>query len=83
MIEWLRVDKENVPVFESGKTSLLFYFDGSVYIGWPLVNAVEGLDKRDDDGFPVWEENEGASIFYGVRWYAHFNEPDAEDGGTE
>lgn len=79
MIQWIKVDKDNVPTLLDGETSFLFYFDGSVYTGWPLVNENEGLNLRDDDGFPVWEENEGARQFYDVRWFAHWNQPLHED----
>ncbi|AGN33782.1 hypothetical protein PANG_00063 [Paenibacillus phage PG1] len=64
MIEWKKVDPNNVP---EGK--FLFWYDGSVFEGW-------AIDATDDDGYPMWEGNESfVKNAYGVRWYAEINEP--------
>lgn len=74
MIEWKRVDKDKPPV-----GSYLFLFDGIVYEGWILCNPEEGLDMRDDDGFPLWESNENyLRRAHYVRWYAEINLPERE-----
>ncbi|MCV4233323.1 hypothetical protein OHJ21_19250 [Virgibacillus sp. LDC1] len=65
MIEWIKVDPNNPPK----EGAYLFWYDGSVFEGWPL-------DDVDEDGFPLWEGNEThIRNAYGVRWYAKINEP--------
>lgn len=69
MIDWIKIDKENPP-----KGNKLFWFDGTVYDGWPLINPERALNMRDEEGYPMWEQN-GGPAFYGVRWYAEINGP--------
>jgi hypothetical protein len=63
MIEWKRVDKNNPP---EGKH--LFIFDDIIFEGWTF-------DRVDDDGYPMWQANEGPEC-YDVRWYAEINLPE-------
>lgn len=80
MIEWRRVDPDHPPEPTDGMTAFLFYFDYDVYTGWPVYDPEEGLDKRDDEGYPVWEASEDRVLgeFEGVRWYAEWNHPPGE-----
>ena len=64
MIEWKKVDPNNVP-----EGRYLFYYDGMVIEGWTY-------DEKDEDGYPMWEGNESyVREAYGVRWYAEINDP--------
>lgn len=71
MIEWKKVDKNNPP---DGK--FLFFFDGSVFTGWPLCNLEDDPDELDDEGYPVWEvADDPYCKFSDVRYYAEYNRP--------
>lgn len=64
MIQWKRVDPNNVP-----EGNFLFWYDGIICDGWVI-------DEKDEEGYPLWEGNESyIRQAHGVRWYAERNEP--------
>lgn len=63
MIEWKLIDKNNPP-----EGTKLFIFNEIIFEGWTT-------DEEDDEGYPMWQANEGRSARYDVRWYADINYP--------